>query len=52
MPKKTEPAVTPLMIESVIDLIDRETSMFAEDESICPPRIIALRKFAKSLKGN
>lgn len=52
MPKKTEPALTQPMIDAVIELIDRETSMFAEDEGICPKRIIALRKFANSLKGN
>ena len=38
-------------IDAVIDLIDRETAMYSTNDDICPLRIIALRKFAASLKS-
>ena len=49
MSKKQTPDQS--QIDAVIDLIDRETSLYSSNDDICPPRIIALRKFAASLKG-
>ena len=44
-------ALTPYQVEALVELIDKETTLFAKDAAICPPRIVALRSLSSVLKG-
>ena len=44
-------ALTPYQVEALVDLIDKETILFAKEAAICPSRIVALRSLSSALKG-